>query len=59
VSKNGTPKSFTNLAIFIKLNNSKMKGLGKVAELLFNSIANRAIRNGRLQQLRDRYVPGQ
>jgi quercetin dioxygenase-like cupin family protein len=56
LSKSGTPKSFTDLAIFIKLNNSKMKGLGKIAELLFNTIANRATRNGRLKQLKDTYT---
>lgn len=55
LSKSGAPKSFSDLAIFLKLNNSKMKGIGKIAELLFNSIANRAISNGRLKILKDKY----
>jgi quercetin dioxygenase-like cupin family protein len=52
----GTPKHISDLAIFLKLNNSKMKGFSKVVEYIFNLIANNAIKKGRLEQLRNRYT---
>lgn len=51
VSAAGTPKRLEDLALFIYLNNSRMVGLQKIAEPLFNQLAKAAIRNGRLQTL--------
>lgn len=56
VSKSGVPKKLSDLALFIKLNNSKMPGLGSLVGGLLNLIANRAIKNGRLETLRNRYT---
>lgn len=53
--KSGTPKSIKDLALFLELNNSNMNGPGKVVSRLFHTIAERAIRQGRLDRLRDRY----
>jgi len=47
----GTPKKLADLAIFIYLNNSKMVGLQKIAEPLFNYLATKAIKKGRLNEL--------
>jgi quercetin dioxygenase-like cupin family protein len=52
----GTPKKLSDLAIFIKLNNSKMTGLGKIAGSFLNLIANSSIKKGRLEQLRNNYT---
>ena len=54
-SVGGTPKKFTDLALFVYLNNSRMVGLQKIAEPLFNYIAKRAIKTGRLKQLELKY----
>ena len=51
----GTPKKFTDLALFVYLNNSRMVGLQKIAEPLFNYIAKRAIKTGRLKELELKY----
>jgi len=56
VSKSGVPKKLSDLALFITLNNSKMPGLGSLVGGLLNLIANRAIKNGRLETLRNRYT---
>lgn len=56
VSTSGVPKKLSDLALFIKLNNSKMPGLVSLAGGLLNFIANRAIKNGRLETLRNRYT---
>lgn len=56
ISNAGVPKKLSDLAIFIKLNNSKMTGFGKVTENLLNFIANRAIKKGRLEALRNKYT---
>ena len=37
----GVPKHFSNLALFVYLNNAKMVGLQKLAEPLFNYVARR------------------
>jgi quercetin dioxygenase-like cupin family protein len=51
----GTPKSIADLALFVYLNNSKMVGLQKVAAPLFNYLAARAIKKGRLKELELKY----
>ena len=51
----GTPKKFTNLALFVYLNNSRMVGLQKIAEPLFTYIAKSAIKKGRLKELERKY----
>lgn len=56
VSQSGVPKKLSDLALFIKLNNSKMPGIGRLADRLLQFIANRAIKNGRLETLRNRYT---
>jgi quercetin dioxygenase-like cupin family protein len=56
ISASGIPKKLSDLALFIKLNNSKMPGLGILAGGLLNFIANRSIKNGRLETLRNRYT---
>lgn len=53
--KSGTPKNFLDLAIFIYLNNSKMRGFGKIIENIFTLVAKRAIRRGRLAELKAQY----
>jgi quercetin dioxygenase-like cupin family protein len=54
----GTPKKLADLALFVYLNNSKMVGLQKIAEPLFNYLAARAIKNGRLKELELKYCRG-
>jgi quercetin dioxygenase-like cupin family protein len=54
-SKAGTPKKIVDLAIFIYLNNSKMSGMGRIIENTFRFIATRAIKKGRLNELKERY----
>jgi quercetin dioxygenase-like cupin family protein len=51
----GTPKKLSDLALFVYLNNSKMVGIQKVAEPVFNYIAKAAIKNGRLKELIQKY----
>jgi len=51
----GTPKKLADLALFVYLNNSKMVGLQKIAEPLFNFLATRAIKKGRLKELELKY----
>ncbi|MDJ1484864.1 DUF4267 domain-containing protein [Cytophagaceae bacterium YF14B1] len=50
-SASGVPAKLSDLALFVYLNNSRMVGLQKIAEPLFNYIAARAIKNGRLKEL--------
>lgn len=52
----GTPKKLSDLALFVYLNNSNMVGVQKIATPLFNYLAKRAIKKGRLQQLTEKYV---
>ena len=54
-SEAGTPKKLADLALFVYLNNSKMVGLQKIAAPLFNYLAARAIKNGRLKELELKY----
>lgn len=56
-SASGTPKRLTDLALFIRLNDSHMVGFRKIAESLFAYLASRAIRQGRLNFLKEKYVP--
>jgi len=51
----GTPKKFSDLALFIYLNNSRMVGFQKIAEPVFNYFATRAIKKGRLKELELKY----
>lgn len=51
----GTPKKFSDLALFIYLNNSRMVGFQKVAEPIFNYVAKTAIRKGHLNELIQKY----
>lgn len=56
ITASGMPKRLSDLAIFVKLNNSKMPGLANIGGRLLNLIANRAIKKGRLELLRNRYT---
>ncbi|MDR3696189.1 cupin domain-containing protein [Mucilaginibacter sp.] len=47
----GTPKKFSDLVLFVYLNNSKMVGLQKVAEPIFDFFAKKAIKRGHLNEL--------
>jgi quercetin dioxygenase-like cupin family protein len=54
----GTPGKFSDLALFVYLNNSKMGGIQKIAEPLFNWVAKAAIKKGRLDELIKKYCGG-
>jgi len=54
-STTGVPKKLSDLALFLYLNNSKMTGFLKIFEPVFNAIAKRAIKTGRLKTLISRY----
>jgi len=54
-NKAGTPDKFSDLALFIYLNNSRMVGFQKLAAPIFNYIAKAAIKKGRLQKLMQQY----
>jgi len=51
----GTPKKLADLALFVYLNNSKMVGLQQIAAPLFNYLATRSIKKGRLKELERKY----
>jgi quercetin dioxygenase-like cupin family protein len=51
----GTPKKFSDLAVFIYLNNSKMVGFQKIAEPIFDSFARFFIKRGHLNKLVQKY----
>jgi quercetin dioxygenase-like cupin family protein len=51
----GTPRKFSDLALFIYLNNSRMVGFQKNAEPIFNYVARAAIKKGHLEQLIQKY----
>ena len=51
----GTPRKFSDLVIFVYLSNSRMVGLQKIAEPIFNYVAKAAIKNGRLNKLIQEY----
>ncbi|MFC0518264.1 cupin domain-containing protein [Mucilaginibacter angelicae] len=54
-SEAGTPRKFSDLVIFIYLSNSKMIGLQKIAEPIFNFFAKVAIKKGHLNKLIQKY----
>lgn len=54
-SNAGTPKKFSDLAMFIYLNNSRMIGFQKIAEPVFNYFAKAAIKRGYLNELIQKY----
>jgi hypothetical protein len=54
-STTGVPKKLSDLALFLYLNDSKMTGFLKIFEPVFNAIARRAIKAGRLKTLISRY----
>ena len=54
----GTPKRFSDLVLFVYLNNSKMVGFQKLAEPVFNYLARREIKKGRLDFLINKYCKG-
>jgi quercetin dioxygenase-like cupin family protein len=56
ISKAGVPKKLSHLAIFVKLKNSKLCGLVKIAVKLLDFIANRAIKKGSLETIRNQYT---
>ena len=51
----GTPKKFSDLALFIYLNNSKMVGFQKIAEPILDYAAKAAIKKGHLNELIQKY----
>ena len=51
----GTPRKFSDLAVFIYLSNSRMVGFQKVAEPVFKWVAKAAIKNGYLNELIKKY----
>ena len=55
-SASGTPRQLTDLALFIRLNDSHMVGFQKIAQSLFAYLSSRAIRQGRLDFLKEKYV---
>lgn len=51
----GTPGKVSDLALFVYLNNSRMVGIQKIAEPIFQYIAKLAIKKGRLDELTQKY----
>jgi quercetin dioxygenase-like cupin family protein len=51
----GTPRKFLDLAVFVYLSNSRMVGVQKIAEPIFNIFAKAAIRRGHLNELIQKY----
>lgn len=51
----GTPRKFSDLALFIYLNNSRMIGFQKIAEPVFHYVARIAIKKGHLDELMRKY----
>ncbi len=51
----GTPKRFSDLVLFIYLNNSRLVGFQKIAEPIFNYVAKRATKKGDLNELIQKY----
>jgi quercetin dioxygenase-like cupin family protein len=54
-SSAGTPKKFSDLVLFVYLNNSKMVGFQKIAEPIFDFFARAAIKRGHLNELLQKY----
>ena len=51
----GTPNKFSDLVLFVYLNNSRMVGFQKIAEPVFNFFAKAAIKKGHLDELIQQY----
>lgn len=51
----GTPRKFSDLAIFVYLNNSRLVGIQKIAAPIFNWAAKSTMRNGHLNELIRKY----
>lgn len=51
----GTPRKFSDLVLFVYLSNSKMIGIQKIAEPIFNFFAQAAIKKGHLNELIQKY----
>jgi quercetin dioxygenase-like cupin family protein len=51
----GTPRKFSDLALFIYLNNSQMVGFQKIAGPVFDYVAQAAMKKGRLDELVQKY----
>jgi len=54
-TKAGTPKKLSDLALFVRLNDSRMIGFQKIAEPFFNYLSERAIKKGYLDTLMQQY----
>ncbi|MCU7615468.1 cupin domain-containing protein [Chryseobacterium sp. GMJ5] len=54
----GTPKRFIDLVLFVYLSNSRMVGVRKIAEPVFNFFAKAAIKKGKLIELTQKYCVG-
>ncbi|QBJ85233.1 DUF4267 domain-containing protein [Chryseobacterium gleum] len=54
-NSSGIPKRFSDLALFLYLNNSRMTGVMKIAEPFLRLVAKIAIHKGRLKVLEDTY----
>lgn len=55
VDKKQNPKQFGDVALFLKLTNSRFPGFGRFIEPLFFWAAKKAIQKGRLAELQSRY----
>jgi quercetin dioxygenase-like cupin family protein len=51
----GTPKKFSDLVLFVYLSNSRMVGIQKIAEPIFEFFAKAAVRKGHLNKLIQQY----
>ena len=51
----GTPRKFSDLALFVYLNNSRLVGFQKLAEPIFNYVAKASIKKGHLNELIQKY----
>ncbi|MDO1450548.1 hypothetical protein Q0590_30005 [Rhodocytophaga aerolata] len=55
VTKASTPKKLVELALFVRLNNSRMMGFQKIVEPFFTYLSERAIKKGYLDTLMKGY----
>lgn len=58
VDKKQNPKQFADVALFLKLTNSRFPGVGRLIEPLFFRAARKAAQTGRLAELQARYGAG-
>lgn len=54
-TREGVPRKFMDLALFVYLSNSHMTGMQKIAEPLFSFIAKVAVKRGYLDELKSRH----